>query len=113
MKKSEHPPLPCKTVDQAVAHLKSCLPQKELDLIANCETEFKMVGLCHHGLGTWIRNSMGLWKGNPELLANCLEAFEKKRGFATSHPDDASGVILRRLWEDLRERPMKTIKGES
>lgn len=41
----------------------------------------------HHGLGTYVRNRFGLWRGNMELLDST----------GTKHPDDASQVILEQL----------------
>jgi hypothetical protein len=46
-------------------------------------------------LGQRIRNEFGLWAGNTELLSSC--------GSETMHPDHASRVILRALWEKLRK----------
>jgi hypothetical protein len=45
----------------------------------------------HHSMGQWIRNEFGLWRGNKQLLADA----------GTEHPDDASGVIIDRIWEKL------------
>jgi MFS family permease len=46
----------------------------------------------HFGLGMGIRNGFGLWAGNRELLAEC----------GTDDADVASGVILGRLWQQVR-----------
>lgn len=40
----------------------------------------------HHGLGTWIRNNWGLWRGSR------LQKYFTDKGI--EHPDDMSGVIL-------------------
>jgi hypothetical protein len=45
----------------------------------------------HHGWGTSIRNRLGLWRGNEELLLSC------KAG----EPDDASMVIMEAVWDAL------------
>ena len=89
----EHPPLKLKTVEEAVAFLKGDLPKDYLQRIADCVNDRQLVGLCHRSLGMWIRNNMGLWSGNPELLEDT----------GATHADDASGVILRKLWKELRE----------
>ena len=47
----------------------------------------------HFGLGQWVRNNLGLWQGNPQLLAATGEG----------HPDDASGVIIHAFWQRLRD----------
>jgi len=44
----------------------------------------------HFGLGTWIRNSYGLWdKTNPHVKG---------------HPDDFSGIIIKRFIEAFQEK---------
>ena len=47
------------------------------------------------GLGAAIRNELGLWEGNTELLADC--------GLPDMHPDTAPMAILRSLWERLQD----------
>lgn len=54
--------------------------------------------LYHHGLGTWIRNSWGLWKQGP------LYQYFYRMGLR--HPDDMSGVILTSFWRYLHARPL-------
>ena len=44
----------------------------------------------HHGFGTGIRNSLGLWRGNDKLLVNACGK--------PCHPDDASGFIIFAVW---------------
>jgi hypothetical protein len=46
----------------------------------------------HFDLGMGIRNGFGLWAGNRELLAEC----------GTDDADVASGVIVGRLWQQVR-----------
>jgi hypothetical protein len=46
----------------------------------------------HHSLGRNIRNNLGLWRGNAALLA----------ATGKEHPDDASGVVIRAVWQRLR-----------
>lgn len=50
--------------------------------------------LFHHGWGTGIRNSFGLWQGNKALLKAC----------GGGHPDDASMVIIESVWKTLRQQ---------
>jgi hypothetical protein len=52
----------------------------------------------HHGLGTWIRNSWGLWSQGPLYWHFQLMGLE--------HPDDMSGVILTSFWRHLHDRPL-------
>jgi len=51
----------------------------------------------HHGFGTGIRNSLGLWRGNNKLI---VEACGKP-----CHHDDASGVIIYAVWCKLNDVP--------
>ena len=46
----------------------------------------------HFGLGTWIRNHMGFYAGNDQLL----------KATGATEPDDASMVIIRAFREQLR-----------
>ncbi|WP_353847442.1 DUF6794 domain-containing protein [Accumulibacter sp.] len=55
--------------------------------------ESGLIGL-HFGLGAWIPNNLGLWKGNRALLEAKGEA----------QADDASMVIVAAVWR--RERGM-------
>jgi len=49
----------------------------------------------HHGWGTDIRNYYGLWGSNDKLREDaCGEG---------CHPDDASMVIIEKVWESLRK----------
>lgn len=49
----------------------------------------------HFGLGLWIRNRHGLWRGNEMLILSAC-------GFRC-HPDEASGKILEAVWQALRK----------
>ena len=60
--------------------------------------------LYHHGWGTGIRNSFGLWTGNHQLL-------ESSCGSITCHPDDASMQILFGVWNVLHNRPIRSKEG--
>ncbi len=49
----------------------------------------------HHGFGTHIRNTYGLWSSHPELLASmCLPL--------DTHPGDVSMCIMEALWASVR-----------
>ena len=48
----------------------------------------------HHGWGRDIRNRYKLWQ-NTELV----------KATGTTHIDDASGVIIKAVWDALRENP--------
>ena len=54
--------------------------------------------LYHHGLGKKIRNHYQLWQ-DKALLAKIVK----------EHPDDASGVIIKAVWDKLRETEAKDL----
>lgn len=94
------------TVDQAVDRILDKLTKSQKDEIR--KTPVADLDLLHFGLGTAIRNECGLWDGNTALLAAC--------GTTDMHPDLASDVILRAVWEKLRAgqaTPMTTPNGPS
>jgi hypothetical protein len=66
--------------------------------------------LFHHGWGTGIRNSLGLWRGNDKLLASCGHG-------KPVHPDDCSMVNIEAVWALLQggeapEPPFSTPRRE-
>ena len=82
-----------KTLNEAVDNVLSWLPEEDQTLIKKADKEnFIEV---QHDLGTAIRNKLGLWLGNDELLQAC--------GSKAMHPGDASKVIIRVVWERLRD----------
>lgn len=46
------------------------------------------------GLGMWIRNNLGLWRGNQALL----------KATRQRHADDASQVLVEAVWQHLQDR---------
>jgi hypothetical protein len=79
------------TIDEAVGVVIATLSDEDKATIS-AMAESELVGL-HMGLGAWIRNNLGLWKGNRPLL-ECTDA---------PNADDASMVIVEAVWERLRE----------
>ena len=79
------------TIDEAVGVVIATLSDEDKTAIA-AMAESELIGL-HFGLGAWIRNNLGLWKGNPALLAWTREG----------HADDASMVIVEAAWRRVRE----------
>ncbi len=80
------------TIEEAVELLKSKLAKDTLDHIRNM-TEDVLV-IFHYGIGTTIRNQLGLSDGgNAVLLQDC----------ACERADEASAVIVWELWKDLQE----------
>ena len=83
------------TVDEAVGVVIVTLSDEDKASIA-AMAESELIGL-HFGLGAWIRNNLGLWKGNDQLMGDARERNQ------SMHPDDASMVIIEAVWERLRE----------
>jgi hypothetical protein len=79
-----------RTVREAVDALALSITAQEKELIRGLTGE-ELVDL-HHTLAVNIRNRFGLWEGNYELLISC----------GVVHPDDASMVIVRAIWQALR-----------
>jgi len=79
-----------KTVDAAVRTLRGLVASDELVKITLLK-EDELVTL-HFGLGQWVRNYLGLWEGNPELIS----------ATGADDADGASEVIIRELWLELR-----------
>ena len=78
------------TVEAAVRLLIDLVPESEQTKIAFMpESELQTLDF---GLGQWIRNNLGLWGANPDLLADAGQ----------EHPDDASEVIVRAFWLALK-----------
>ena len=80
-----------KTVDEAVNRLMTVLNDEQKLIIATMQ-EDELIGL-HFSLGTDIRNSFDLHDQNSLLLKSCGSFVQ---------PDDASGVIITKLWERLK-----------
>lgn len=65
-------------------------------ILSMTEKEFKSGA--HFGLGMWIRNNWGLWRGSR------LQYYFEKRGLY--HPDDMSGLILTTYWRYKHGQPL-------
>lgn len=77
------------TVDEAVERLMTVLEDKEKSEIRSM-TEDDLIDL-HFSLGMAIRNAFDLHVPWSKLLASC----------SVAHPDDASGMIINKLWTRL------------
>ncbi len=77
------------TLAEAHVELERMLPAETLAKIDAMESEDGMI-MYHHGLGTGLRNSWGLW-GRSALA-------EHMRELGFTHADDMSGVILSTFW---------------
>jgi len=78
------------TVEAAVRLLLSMVEESEQTKIAAMDSDDLYT--LHFGLGVWIRNHMGFYAGNAQLLKATGEA----------EPDGASMVIIRAFRERLR-----------
>lgn len=82
-----------KTVEEAVTILLAKLPAEYLRHLAHASED--LLAEYHMTLGMTIRNEMGLWGDNIELM----QSF----GYGI-HEDDVSGVIIQALWDELQRR---------
>ncbi|MBE0469977.1 MAG: hypothetical protein IBX55_10785 [Methyloprofundus sp.] len=81
---------PPETVAEAVDRLLVVLSDDQKAEIAAMK-EDDLIDL-HFGLGREIRNAFGLHDLGSKLLADC----------GTPHPDDGAGVIVKKLWDQLK-----------
>ena len=89
------------TLERAVDRIISNL--NEDDKLTVKSTPFNDLIQYHHGLGTGIRNSFGLWGRNKELTVSIC-------GSEECHPDDAAMEIIYGVWNklngnDIRYKP--------
>ncbi len=80
------------TLEAAVDEIVSSLSEEDKKTVK--DTSFDDLILYHHGWGTGIRNSFGLWGGNTELLKSAC-------GSEDCHPDSASMEIIYGVWNIL------------
>jgi hypothetical protein len=86
-----------KTVDQAVEQLIYELALKDKASIAKMKKED--LASLQPTVGSYIKNAFQLWSGNISLMESCLSA----SGESEVNEDDASGLIIKALWKQLRE----------
>ena len=93
------------TVDQAADRLLTELSLRDKTYIAKM-TEEDLVSL-NASLGHYIRTAFKLWSGNQVLMESCRSSL----GANELNEDDASAVIIRELWKQLREtHRMRVVK---
>ncbi len=79
------------TVEEAVRDiLPRITPYEKLEMMVTNKDHLNSM---HFGLGLWIRNRYGLWRGNEKLILSAC-------GFPC-HSDDASRKILEAVWQAL------------
>jgi hypothetical protein len=93
LKKLRRLPRQPKNLQETVEVLLKILPSETLNEIAKMKQDD--LNELHFGLGLDIRNGFGLWRSNYALLESC--------GNKNMHPDEASGVIINKLWEELQQ----------
>ncbi|MGZ8184143.1 MAG: DUF6794 domain-containing protein [Methylobacter sp.] len=79
------------TIAEAVSRLMMILEGEQKVVLAIMQEE-DLIEL-HFSFGRAIRNAFGLYEPESKLLASCH----------VEHPDDASGVIVKLLWDKLVE----------
>jgi hypothetical protein len=84
-------------LDDCFVELTKMLPEGEVEKMKNGPEE--AMNRYHHGLGRWMRNKWGLWKGSR------LSKWFNDKGI--QHPDDMSGIILHSFWRHLNNKPVK------
>lgn len=83
------------TVEEALEILEQILSEKDKQALSKMKVD-DLIDL-HFSLGVRLRNQFGLWYPNSKLMADL------KTKVGNVHPDDASGEIIRMLWERLRQ----------
>ncbi len=87
-------------LNDAFVELKKILSPELIEEMKN-GSEREMIRY-HRGLGMWMRNNWGLWKGSG------LSSYFNKLGI--DHPDDMSGIILNSFWRHLNGQPLELKK---
>ncbi len=94
------------TISEAVNRLLSNLSIEVKHQIKN-STEEGLINF-HFGIGMSIRNDFGFWEKESKLLENC----KKIAGDSLIDVDTASEMIIKTLWERLKEYPPpKIVQG--
>ena len=86
-----YPEIKPDTIDKAIDILLVVLTEDQKSQIKN--TKKGDLIKYHLSLGMWIRNNFGLWHNNIRLLNE----------LGGGHPDDASFVLIKKLWKELNE----------
>jgi hypothetical protein len=85
-------------LDDAHRELARLFPPAEIERIRAMPQEDDMIEY-HMGLGVYLRNEWGLWKGS-----RLSEYFDT---LGVDHPDDISGIILNTFWCKLHDQPFR------
>jgi hypothetical protein len=90
-------PLSPRTIDEAVDALVAELPLRSKTVLANLK-DGELIYL-HTNLGRYIRDKFNLWNEKSELLISCCSFM----GVDSLSAEDASAIIITRLWRRLKE----------
>ena len=85
-----------KNLEESFSALSKLLSAEEIKKIK--EGDEVQMNKYHLGLGMWLRNTWGLWRGSE------LKDYFKKIGI--NHPDDMSAIILNSYWRHLNNKPI-------
>lgn len=96
IQKLKQPSTPPKTVAEAIEKINSEMSLKAKATIANM-TEGEVVNL-NASLGKYIKDKFALFTGNRALMESCRFYSGQK----SLHEDEASGYIIKELWQKLR-----------
>ncbi len=88
---------PPQSMAAAIDHLEQSLSLKDKTTIANMVPE-ELISL-HFTIGEYINNQFALFTTNTQLLDDCRRQVDRK----TLAPRDAAAIIIRRLWQRLRD----------
>jgi len=99
MKKIKKP----KTLEEVIKILDIWVTKKDKEwLIKQKKDDLIML---HHGFGTWIRNTFGLWREKSplrdSLSVGCPESL---------HPDSCSMIIIEEFWKHLKGKKNESKK---
>ncbi len=86
-----------RSVDEAVQQLKRVLPLKDRTMMANMQID--ELDHLRSGLGEYIKQKFGLYQKNEALIESCANLSNLNQPL----PDEACAVILRALWDNLRD----------
>lgn len=84
-----------KTYKEAVNYIYNLISEEDKEYVKN--VPFNDLIIFHRGWGMGIRNGLGLWSNNKELLKSCA----KEIGKETIHPESASQLIIEGVWKKL------------
>lgn len=93
-----------KTVKEAASQIAGMLDDDSRERVRS--TKKSDLIQYHHGWGTGIRNSFGLWRGNEQLLKSCGQG-------EIVHPDRCSMIIIEAVWDLLQVPPSQPYPASS